>query len=82
MRQRQGANFCSLFMTGVPQAPAKWMRQRQELNFSHSRRQRLETQFPTLWVSKLTPKQFSDWGYYNCDYIGLKNDSSKQLRLK
>jgi hypothetical protein len=62
-------------MTGVSQALAEWVRQRQELNFSHSRRQRLETQFPTLWVSKLTLKQFSDSGYYNCDYISLKNGS-------
>jgi hypothetical protein len=29
MHQRQGANFCSLFNAGVPQALAKLMRQRQ-----------------------------------------------------
>ena len=53
MRQRQGAEFCLIPNAGVPQALAKWMRQRQEPNFAHSQRQRLRTQFgPSLTLAR------------------------------
>ncbi len=33
MRQREGADFCSLFDAGVPQTPAQWIRQRRGADF-------------------------------------------------